>query len=184
MSAQNKRSLPIGTVLLPVPAVMVSCGELGKSENIITIAWVGTVCSDPPMIAIGVRPERHSYHLIEKSKEFVVNIPSVATVPAVQQCGILSGKDGNKFSAANLTGQTATIVSAPLIKECPVNIECKVVNSLNLGSHILFIGEVVAVHADENVIKPNGGLDVEKINPIAYAAGEYWNIGDKITIKE
>ncbi len=176
----GKLSLPVGTVLLPVPVVMVSCGEFAHEMNIITIAWTGTVCSDPPMIAVGVRPERYSHGLIQKSGEFVVNVPDIDTVDATELCGVMSGRQGNKFEKAGLTPIEGLKVKAPIILECPLNIECRVVKTVTLGSHDLFIGEIVAVQADSKILGEKKNIDVSKMIPIAYAAGEYWTLGHKV----
>jgi len=176
----NKETLPVGTVLFPLPVVMVSCGSLEKDANIITIAWTGTVCSEPPMIAVGVRPERHSHSLIKESGEFVVNVPDINTIDATELCGVLSGRDVDKFAKAGLTAGKGKKVSAPIIQECPLNIECKVVETISLGSHDLFIGEVVAVQGSPEIIVENNKLDIAKIVPIVYAGGEYWTLGHKV----
>jgi flavin reductase (DIM6/NTAB) family NADH-FMN oxidoreductase RutF len=176
----DKKSLPLGTVLFPVPVVMVSCGEHQNDANIITIAWTGTVNSVPPMVAVGVRPERHSHELIKRTGEFVVNVPDLETIDATEMCGVVSGRDGNKFERAGLTAQKGSVVSAPIIMECPLNIECKVVKTVSLGSHDLFIGEIVAVQASPAIVNAENGLDIGHIVPIAYAAGEYWTLGHKI----
>ena len=177
---KDKLSLPVGTVLFPVPVVMVSCGEYGKESNIITIAWTGTVNSEPPMIAVGVRPERHSYEMIRRTGEFVVNVPDIETVDATELCGTVSGREGDKFSRAGLTAAKGLEVSTPIIRECPMNIECRVVQTVKLGSHDLFIGEVVAVQADSRIVGSDQKLDPSGIIPVAFVSGEYWTLGNKI----
>jgi flavin reductase (DIM6/NTAB) family NADH-FMN oxidoreductase RutF len=177
---EKKISLPVGTVLFPVPVVMVSCGEFEKEMNIITIAWTGTVCSEPPMIAVGVRPERYSHELIRKTGEFVVNVPDIETVDATELCGTVSGKDGDKFARAGLTAGKGLQVNAPIIRECPLNIECRVVKTVSLGSHDLFIGEIVAVQADARIVGDKKNIQVSGMIPVAYAAGEYWTLGNKV----
>lgn len=164
------------TALYPVPAVMVSCGT-GEEANIITLAWVGTLCSKPPLIGLGVRPSRHSYDLIQRGEEFVVNLPSVEQAKALDYCGIVSGRDEDKWEACGFTQGVGSKVNVPLIDECPVNLECRLEKTLSLGSHDLFIGEVVAIQVDEDVLDARGRLDMEKAKPLAYLNGEYRQIG-------
>ena len=164
------------TLLNPVPVVMVSCAYREQKSNIITLAWVGTVNSDPPMISISVRPERHSYEMIKNSKEFVVNLVGEKLVKAADFCGVKSGRDIDKFLKLGLTAGKASAVSAPLIQESPVNVECKVVNMLKLGSHDMFIGEVLAVNIDEDLINSKGKLELEKAKLAVFSHGEYWGL--------
>ena len=168
-----------GTRLYPVPAVLVSCGK-GDEANIITLAWVGTVCSRPPMVAIGVRPHRYSHGLVEEQGEFVVNLPRADQVEWVDYCGVVSGEVEDKWEACGFTQVPASEVEVPLIAECPVNIECRVRETLSLGAHDLFIGEVVAIQVDEDMADERGRFDIEALQPFAYAGGEYWSLGDKI----
>jgi flavin reductase (DIM6/NTAB) family NADH-FMN oxidoreductase RutF len=168
-----------GTVLYPIPAVLVSCGT-GERANIITLAWVGTLCSEPPLVGIGVRPGRHSHGLIEEVGEFVVNLPSVEQVRWVDTCGVVSGRDEDKWAACGFTPMPASRVQVPLIAECPVSIECRLHQTLSLGSHDLFIGEVVAVQVDEAVLDGRGHLDVAKASPFAYLNGEYRRVGERL----
>ena len=165
------------TALYPVPAVMVSCGT-GDGANIITIAWVGTLCSKPPLVGIGVRPNRHSHGLIQDTGEFVINIPSVEQAISLDYCGIVSGRDEDKWAACEFTKTIGTEVAVPLIAECPVNIECRLQQTLNLGVHDLFIGEIVAVQVDESVLNERGRIDFDKAKPFAYMNGEYRQIGE------
>jgi len=168
------------TALFPVPTVLVTC-QLGEGEpNIITIAWTGVMNNIPPMVYIGVRPERYSHKMIRESGEYVINIPSVDWAEAVDYCGIVSGRDVNKFKEKGFTAVPAAHVKAPLIKECPVNIECKVQQVVSLGSHDIFIAEVLAVHYDENVLDENGIPDLDKIKPYAFCTGQYRAIADKL----
>lgn len=162
--------------LYPNSVVLLTCSHEG-TDNIITLAWVSTVCFDPPMIACAVRDSRYSHDLIENSKEFVINIPTEKIVKETDLCGQVSGRDTDKFSACRFTKEKASRVNAPLIGECPVNIECKVTNMIHLGSHDLFIGEVVAVQVDETLIR-EGKIDYQKAAPIAYARGDYWTLGE------
>lgn len=167
------------TAIVPTPAVMVSCKGKNKDSkpNIITLAWVGTVCSNPVTVSISIRPSRHSYDLIKESSEFVVNIPSTTQLIETDYCGTVSGKRVDKFTTANLTPIPGEKIAAPLIKECPVNIECKVTQIIDIGAHHMFLGEVVAVHVDEE-IQRNGGMDIAKMSPLAYCAGssDYWGL--------
>lgn len=166
------------TVLNPVPAVMVSCGTPAGEKNIITIAWAGTVCSDPPMLSIAVRPIRHSYQMIADTGEFVVNIPSSSMTETMDYCGITSGRDVDKFSERFLTAEKASQLQyAPLVAECPVNLECKVEQEITLGSHVLFIARIVAVQADDNVLNANGQIDHTLSQPVAYAGSTYYGLG-------
>jgi flavin reductase (DIM6/NTAB) family NADH-FMN oxidoreductase RutF len=167
------------TVLYPIPAVLVSCG-VGQQANIITLAWVGTLCSEPPLVGIGVQPSRHSHALIEEVGEFVVNLPDASQVKWVDYCGVVSGRNEDKWAACGFTPAPATEVLVPLIAECPVNIECRVRQTLSLGSHDLFIGEVVAVQIDEAVLDERGRLDFVKAGPFAFLGGEYRQVGERL----
>jgi len=167
------------TALYPVPAVLVSCG-MDAQANIITLAWVGTLCSEPPLVGIGVRPSRHSHGLIKEVGEFVVNLPSAEQAKRLDYCGIVSGRDEDKWAACGFTPAPAAEVQVPLIAECPVNIECRVQQVLSLGSHDLFIGEVVAVQMDEAVLDERGRLDLAKTKSFAFLNGEYRQIGEPL----
>ncbi|MEA3350628.1 MAG: flavin reductase family protein [Chloroflexota bacterium] len=164
------------TDLYPLPVVMASCG-VGAQANIITLAWVGTLCSKPPLIGIGVRPSRHSYKLIQQVGEFVINLPTSNQTKWLDYCGTVSGRDENKWKACGFTQAHAAEVKVPLIAECPVNIECRLQQTISLGSHDLFIGEVVAVQMDEAVLNERGRLDHDKTASLAYLGGEYRQIG-------
>jgi len=168
------------TALFPCPVVLVTCRGSGGKPNIITLAWVGVVCSDPPTLGLGIRPQRHSYGLIEDSGEFVVNIPTVEMLRQVDFCGVVSGRDVDKFSETGLTPEPAEKVKPPLIRECPVNIECVVKDEIPLGVHHLFLGEVVCVHVDQDVLNEKGGIDFTKIAPFVYNQREYWSLHKKI----
>lgn len=165
------------TALYPVPAVLVSCGTSSQA-NIITLAWVGTLCSDPPTVGLGVRPGRHSHRLIEQVGEFVVNLPTADQLEWVDYCGMVSGRDEDKWAACGFTRSGGVEVQVPLIAECSVNIECRLERTLSLGSHDLFIGQIVAVHMDEGVLDDRGRLDVQKADPIAYLGGDYRRVGE------
>jgi flavin reductase (DIM6/NTAB) family NADH-FMN oxidoreductase RutF len=165
------------TALYPLPAVLVSCGT-GSQANIITLAWAGTVCSNPPLIALGVRPSRYSHALINDVEEFVVNLPRADQASLVDHCGTVSGRDEDKWHACAFTPIQGAEVTVPLIAECPVNIECRLRQTISLGSHDLFIGEVVSVQMDEGVLDDRGRLDVAAADPFAYLSGEYRRVGE------
>jgi len=177
----EKQSWKPGNVLSPVPVVLVSCGGNGGiAANIITIAWTGSVCSDPAMLSIAVRPERHSHGIIKSTGEFVVNLPSLAQVKITDWCGMVSGSKVDKFAESGLTSAPATKVDCPIILECPVNIECRVTQRLELGSHDLFLAEVVAVQVSSHLIDAQGKFSVEKAGLIAYGLGHYFPLGPAI----
>jgi flavin reductase (DIM6/NTAB) family NADH-FMN oxidoreductase RutF len=174
----EKHAWKPGNVLSPVPAVLVSCGGTrGWKPNLLTIAWTGNVCSEPPMLSISVRPERYSYEIIETAREFVVNIPSLREARAVDWCGVVSGRSEEKFSGAGLTPAPAVKVSCPIVLECPLNIECRVRESLKLGSHTMFVAEIVAVQVSAALIDAKGRLCLEKGGLIAFAHGQYFALG-------
>ena len=176
-----KTAFKPGTLIYPLPAVMVSCGDAPENYNIITIAWTGTICSDPPMCYISIRPERHSYKLIERTGEFVINLTTTALARATDWCGVRSGRDYNKFHEMGLHAEKAQIVNAPLIKESPLNIECKIVEIKRLGSHDMFIANVVAIDADESLIdKSTGQFQLNHAGPLAFSHGKYYSLGEKL----
>jgi len=175
-----KRELPPSEALYPVPVVLVSCKDTEKAGNIITIAWCGIVCSSPPLISVSIRPSRHSHKLISQSGDFVVNIPSTKIARQADICGTHSGKATDKFKLCSFTAIPSSRVSSPMIEECPVNIECKLKSTIKLGAHDMFIGEVVAVHADESVTAKGGGIDFKKADPFVFNQGEYWDLGKRI----
>lgn len=177
----GKTALRPGTFLYPVPAVMVSCGPIDK-PNIITLAWVGTVCSDPPMIGISIRPSRFSHGLIKQQPEFVVNLPTVDLVRVVDYCGVVSGRKVDKFATTGLTAVHGQATDTALIAECPVNIECKVMQVVPLGSHDLFLGQVVAVQADDSLVNTQGELDLSKAELVAYSGARYWGLGNLLGV--
>ena len=168
------------TALYPVPAVLVTCVDDAGKANIITIAWAGIVCSEPPMVSIAIRPHRYSHPLIAASGEFVVNIPGEDLLRETDGCGMVSGRDVDKFEKFGLTPEPGSKTKVPLIKECPVSLECKVTRRLSLGTHDLFIGEVLAVHIDESVLDEKERVDFAKAKPITFNSGEYWNLKEKI----
>lgn len=170
-----------GTLIYPLPAAMISCGCTTEEYNIITLSWLGTICTNPPMCYISVRPERYSYEIIKKNMEFVINITTQELAYATDWCGVKSGKDFNKFADMGLTAGKASIVQAPVIEESPLNIECRVREILSLGSHDMFIADVVNVKADEKYIHAETGkFSLEDANPIAYSHGQYYELGNKI----
>lgn len=169
-----------GTVLYPVPAVMVSCGTMEEESNIITIAWTGTVNSDPPMTYISIRPERHSYQIIKSSGEFVINLTNESLVKACDFCGVRSGSNMDKFEQMQLTKAKASKLNAPLIYESPVNIECKVKQIIPLGSHDMFLAEVVAVNVSDEYYDKTGKFHFDNTNPICYSHGQYYSLGKNL----
>ncbi len=166
-----------GNMLYPLPAVMVSVADKEGNPNIITVAWAGTVCTNPPMVSISVRPERYSYHMIDETGEFVINLTTEKLAYATDYCGVRSGKDVDKFKELHLTLEKAEYVSAPLIAESPVNIECKVVKKETPGSHHIFLAEVKAVHVDDAYMDQKGRFALEKTDPIVYVHGQYYSLG-------
>ena len=166
-----------GNMLYPLPVVMVSVADQAGNKNIITIAWAGTVCSNPPMVSISVRPERYSYSMIKETGEFVINLTTEDLTYATDYCGVKSGRDVDKFKEMNLTAIPAQKVKAPLIAESPVSLECKVTQVIPLGSHDMFLAEVVAVHVDEKYMDENGKFHLDSSHPIVYSHGEYLTTG-------
>ena len=168
-----------GTFIYPIPAVMVSCGTMEKS-NIITVAWTGIINTNPAMCYISVRPERHSYNIIKENGEFVINLTTENLAYATDWCGVKSGKDVDKFKEMKLTKESAYLVKAPLIKESPVSVECKVKQIVPLGSHDMFVAEILSIDADEKYIDEKGAFDISKCNLIAYANRGYYPLSDKV----
>lgn len=162
--------------LRPVPVVLVSCGH-GEKANVLTIAWTGILCSDPPQVGIGVRPSRHSHGLIQETGEFVINIPVEGLLDEVEYCGFVSGQEVDKFATRELTPGPGSVVQTPVIAECPINIECRVNQTLSLGSHDLFIGEVVGIQVSQEVLDERGRVDNSKLKPILFTGDEYWGVG-------
>lgn len=167
-----------GNMLYPLPVVMVSLADRDGHPNIITLAWVGTVCTNPPMVSISVRPERYSYPILKETGEFVINLTTKELAFATDYCGVKSGRDVDKFKEMGLTPIPAKEVAAPMIKESPVNIECKVRQILPLGSHDMFLADVVAVHADEKYMDGNRKFHLEQAEPIIYSHGSYFGCGE------
>ena len=176
-----KQTWKPGNMLYPLPAVMVSTADKAGNSNILTIAWTGTVCTNPPMAYISVRPERYSYHMIRESGEFVINLTTKKLARATDYCGVRSGKDVDKWKECHLTkGTTSTLKYAPVIEEAPVNIECKVKSIQELGSHHMFLAEVTAVQVDESYMDAKGKFDLNRTGLIAYSHGEYLDLGKKL----
>ncbi len=169
-----------GTIIYPLPAVMVSCGENPEEYNIITIAWTGTINSDPPMCYISVRPGRHSYDIIKRTGEYVINLTTEKLAKATDWCGCRSGSKFDKWKEMNLTPAEAKYVKAPIIAESPVNIECRVKDIVELGSHHMFISEVVGVSVDDTYLNEKDAFSFSKANPLVYSHGHYFGMGDKI----
>lgn len=175
----SKKIIKPSVLLNPVPVVLVTSGD-EKIKNVFTVAWTGTICSDPPMTYISVRKERYSYDIIKNTKEFCINLTTENLAFATDYCGVRTGRKEDKFKSMNLTCEKASVVKAPIIKESPVNIECKVTEIKELGSHDMFIAKIVAVNIDEDYIDENGKFDLEKCKLISYSHGEYYKLGEKI----
>lgn len=170
-----------GNMLYPLPAVMVSAGDRQGEDNIITVAWTGTICSDPAMLYISVRPERYTYPMIRETKEFVVNLTTEKLAKATDWCGVRSGRDVDKWKEMGLTrGKAVTLSYAPVILESPVNIECKVTEVMELGSHHMFLAKVTAVQVDEAYMKKNGKFELNQTGLLAYSHGEYLELGKSL----
>ena len=168
-----------GTFIYPLPAVMVSCGTMEES-NIITVAWTGIINTDPAMCYISVRPTRHSYEMIKKTGEFVINLTTKDLAYATDWCGVKTGARVDKFKEMKLTKEKANFVNCPMIKESPVSVECKVKEIRELGSHHMFVAEILGINADEKYINENGAFDISKCDLIAYSNGNYYSLGKKI----
>jgi flavin reductase (DIM6/NTAB) family NADH-FMN oxidoreductase RutF len=176
----NKRIMKPGTLLYPVPAVMVSVGTNETQNNIITIAWTGTINSDPPMAYISVRKERHSYNLLKKTGHFVINIATKNLAYETDFCGVKSGRDIDKFKYLNLTPITTKTGKSVLIEESPLNIECEITNILELGSHDMFIGKVINIYADETMFNDKDSMLLNEQGLITYSHGKYFELGNEL----
>ena len=177
----GKQVWKAGNMVYPLPAVMVSTADKSGKSNILTIAWTGTICTNPAMVYISVRPERYSYHMLKESGEFVINLTTEQLAKATDYCGVRSGKDVDKWKEANLTPAKAEKLRyAPVIEECPVNIECKVTEVKELGSHHMFLAEVLAVQIDEQYLNEKNKFELNKTGLMAYSHGEYLSLGKKI----
>ncbi len=170
----SKQRLASPTTLLgPVPSALISCGRAGGDKNIITLAWVGVVCSSPPMASISIRPSRYSHRLIKETGEFVINIPTADQVLVADRCGTVSGKKVDKFKQFNLTAVQGTLEGAPLIKECPLSLECRVKQAILLGSHEMFIGQIEQVYVSEQLLNERGGIGAHP-EWLGYLGGQYF----------
>jgi flavin reductase (DIM6/NTAB) family NADH-FMN oxidoreductase RutF len=177
----SRVSFKPGTMIYPLPALMVSCGENPEEYNIATVAWTGTICSDPPMCYISLRKSRHSHSIISRTREFVLNLTTENLAKQTDWCGVKSGKNVNKFKEMSLTPEKAPNISAPMIKESPLCIECKVIEVKELGTHDMFIANVVGVHADERYINKESGLfDLQSAKLMTYSHGKYYSVGEQL----
>lgn len=173
----EKESWKPGNMLYPLPAVMVSCARSGEKPNIITLAWAGTICSDPVMVSVSIRPERYSYDIIKETGEFVINLTTEQLCRATDYCGVRSGRDHDKFTEMKLTAAPASKVACPVIAESPVNIECKVKEIVPLGSHHMFIADVVAVNVSSEYMDDKGKFELNSTKLMTYSHGEYFALG-------
>lgn len=169
-----------GNMLYPLPAVLISTSDGNGQDNLFTVAWTGTICTNPPMVSISVRPERYSYELIEKTGEFVINLTTEKLTYATDYCGVVSGRKIDKWKKMNLTKIPGEMVNVPYIKESPVNIECRVKSITKLGSHDLFIADVVSVHVEEQFMDEKKRFHLEDADPIVYSHGTYFSIGKEL----
>ena len=176
----GKQSWKPGNMLYPLPVVLVSAADEEGNTNVLTVAWAGTVCSDPPMVSVSIRPERYSYRMIKETGEFVINLTTEELAYAADYCGVVSGRNADKFKNMHLTPVKGDVVKAPLIKESPVNIECIVKDIKSLGSHDMFIAQVAAVHVDEKYMDTKNKFHLEDAHPIVYSHGIYMSLGKKI----
>jgi len=168
-----------GTLLAPAPPALVSCGTM-EEHNVLTAAWTGIVNSEPPMTYVSIRPQRHSHSIIKEKGEFVINLPTKAIVKATDLCGVKSGRDVDKFALAGLTAEPSNLVAAPGIAECPISLECKVREITSLGSHDMFLADIVAVDVDPRYVDEKGALHMEKAGLLAYAHGAYFGLGKQL----
>ena len=175
-----KQTWKPGNMIYPIPAVMVSVTDGKGQDDIITVAWTGTICTNPPMAYISVRPERHSYHMIKETGEFVINLTTEKLAKATDFCGVRSGRDVDKFKETGLTREKADIVSAPMIQESPVSIECKVKEIKELGSHHMFLADVVGVTVDDSYMNEKGKFELNQSGLVTYSHGEYFLLGKKL----
>ena len=176
----SKINFKPGNMIYPLPAVMVSCGDIDGESNILTVAWTGTICTNPPMAYISVRPERHSYQMTKESGEFVINLTTESLIHATDYCGVKSGRDVDKWQECHLTKEKADTVKCPLIEESPVNIECKVKEIKELGSHHMFIADVTSVHVDKKYMDEKNSFHLNDSGLIAYSHGTYFSLGRKL----
>ena len=175
-----KQTWKAGNMLYPIPAVMVSVTDGAGQDDIITVAWTGTICTNPPMVYISVRQSRFSHHMLMETGEFVINLTTEKLTRATDYCGVRSGRDVDKFKETGLTREKAEFVKAPMIRESPVSIECRVTEVKKLGSHDMFLAEVLAVHADEEYMDENNRFGLNRARPLVYSHGEYLGTGKKL----
>lgn len=168
-----------GAMLAPLPPVLVTCGA-GEDTNVLTVAWTGILCSKPPKTYISVRPERHSHHLLEAHPEFVINLPTAALARQVDLCGVRSGKEGDKFALTGLTPEPSLQVETPSIAQCPISVECRICGVQRLGSHDMYLADIVAVTVDEQFIDKQGKLHIDRCDLLAYAHGAYFTLGKQV----
>lgn len=176
----GRQTWKAGNMLYPLPAVLVSVADRAGKINLFTVAWTGTICSDPPMVSISVRPERYSHRMIEETGEFVINLTTEALVYATDYCGVKSGRDVDKWREMNLTPIAAEHVKAPMVAESPVNLECRVTQKLELGTHDMFLAEVLAVHVDDRYMDETGKFCLNDAKPLVYSHGRYLTTGKEI----
>lgn len=169
-----------GNMVYPLPAVLVSCGDKEGNLNLMTAAWTGTICSDPPMVYVSIRKERHSHHMIRETGEYVINLTTEKLARATDFCGVRSGRDMDKFKEMQLTPVHGALKYAPMVEESPVSIECQVTKVVELGSHDMFMAKVTAVYVDETYMDGKGTFHLEKAEPLVYSHGQYYGIGKHI----
>lgn len=174
-----KVSWKAGAMLSPVPPVLVSCSD-GERDNLITVGWTGIICTEPAKTYISLRPERYSYEIISKSREFIINLPSSHIIRSIDFCGVRSGRKLDKFKECRLTREKATQVACPAVAESPISIECRVTDIIKLGTHDMFMADIIAVNVDERYIDEKGKLRIEQCSLAAYAHGSYFALGKKI----
>ena len=178
---EKKANWKPGTMIYPLPAVLVSCGATPEEFNMMTVAWTGTICSNPPMCYVSIRPERYSYDIIKRNMAFVINLTTLDLAFATDWCGVKSGRKFDKFKEMNLTPVLSDMVSAAYVDEAPVNIECRVIEIKPLGSHDMFIAEVIGIKASEKFIDPTTqALDLKRTVPLAYLHGKYYTVGELV----
>lgn len=178
---EKKTDWKPGTLIYPLPAVLVSCGATPEEFNMMTVSWTGTICSNPPMCYVSIRPERYSYDIVKRNMAFVINLTTLDLAFATDWCGVKSGRNFDKFKEMNLTPVLSDKVAAPYVAEAPVNIECRVTEIKTLGSHDMFIAEVVGIKASERFIDPKTqALDLKRTIPVAYLHGKYYTVGEFI----
>jgi len=175
----SKQLFKGGTMLNPVPVVLITCKNVEGSVNVFTVAWVGTACTKPPLITVSIRPSRLSYEYIKQNGEFVINLPTKTQVRAVDYCGVKSGRTNDKITECGFLLEDSTHVNVPMINQCPVSMECRVKSITPLGTHDLFLAEVLAVHVEDTLIDAKGKIHLEKANLISYSHGEYFPIETK-----